>query len=114
MEFKNININLFEEIINKSNEPILGIFCGTWCSFCQVNIPEVITYLSNIKANYTIYLINVEELDDVWLEDKNTKWGLIKVPTFRVYKNKEIIASHDGPIKPKKLETMIKTYLNKK
>ncbi|WP_033160215.1 TlpA family protein disulfide reductase [Mycoplasmoides alvi] len=114
MEFKNIDLNLFEDIINKKNEPVLGIFFGTWCNFCQINIPEIITYFAEIKANYDVYMIHVEESDNVWLEDNNQKWKLIKVPTFRVYDNKKIIAFHEGPIKPKKLETMIKTYLIKK
>ncbi|WP_027123802.1 thioredoxin family protein [Mycoplasmoides pirum] len=114
MDLKNTTIKTFEELLKKTNEPILGIFFGTWCSYCQKNIPEIITHFNEIKANYKIYLINVEESDQVWLEDGNNSWNLEKVPTFRFYKENNIIEEYVGPIKPKKLEMLVKKYLIKK
>ncbi len=116
MELKTATLERFSEILKKANEPVLGIFFGTWCSYCQKNIPEIITYFDAIKANYLIYLVSVEETDPVWAEDSpRNEWNLNKVPTFRFYApGTTVLDEREGEIKPKKLETLVKRHLNKK
>lgn len=116
MDLKNTNINEFEKIYQKENKKILAIFFGTWCEYCQANIPEIISHFNTTKSlnSNDIYMINIKEDDDVWAEDNNKKWALNFVPTFRIYEKTKVIWEHEKPIKPKKLENVIKKYINQK
>lgn len=111
MEFKTVSIGEFKKILEKSTAPVLGVFFGTWCPYCRVNIPEIITHFNTIEKNYNAYLIHVEENENVWSEDNNTEWALNVVPTFRIYDKNKVVWQHEKEIKPKKLENIIKTYL---
>ena len=79
------------EIINQE-EYLLFYFTAKWCGPCQKIKPMVIKLKDGLQTDkIKFYMIDIDENDDL-----AKKFNIRSVPTFYLYKKKEIIGQTGG------------------
>jgi thioredoxin 1 len=83
-------------------------FKAVWCAPCKAMAPFV-TYLQNEYSAYTKF--HMIDIEDPELEEYPAKFQIVKVPTFILIKNGNIVGSMIGTDK-QKLEDLIGEYIS--
>lgn len=96
----------FEQEVMAAEQPVLAYFWAAWCGPCRLVSPSV----EKIAAEYS------DRLKVVKLEvDANPNavklCAVEGVPALRIFKNKEILASHEGAITRPKIAEFLDQYL---
>ncbi|MGD1809123.1 thioredoxin family protein [Dapis sp. BLCC M126] len=97
----------FEAEVLKSEKPVLAYFWATWCGPCKLVAPSV----EKVATEYS------DRLKVVKMEvDPNPETvKLYKVeglPALRLFRNEELLISHEGSITQKKLVEMLEAHLD--
>ena len=75
----------FEELVLKSEKPVLLDFWATWCGPCQMIAPTI-HEISEERADIVVGKVNVDEEMQLAL-----KFGIESIPTLLVFKNGELV-----------------------
>ena len=84
MSVLHITKDNFEELVKKSEKPVLLDFWVTWCGPCRMVAP-VVEEIAAERPDYVVGKINVDEEMELALE-----FGIISIPTLIVMRNGEI------------------------
>lgn len=80
----------FKEKVLDSNEPILVDFFATWCGPCQMLAP-IIDELSHEVGETRVFKLDVDQLPEI-----AGQYGVMSIPTIKVFKNGKIIQESVG------------------
>ena len=102
-----ITDNEFEQEVLKADKTVLAYFWASWCGPCRLVSPT----MNWIAENYS------DRLKVVKLEiDPNPKsvadYEVEGVPAFRLFRNQEVIAAHEGAITKQGLQKFLDSHLN--
>ena len=75
----------FEELVLKSEKPVLLDFWATWCGPCQMIAPTI-HEIAEERADIVVGKVNVDEEMQLAL-----KFGIESIPTLLVFKNGELV-----------------------
>lgn len=101
-----INDEKFETEVLEAEQPVLAYFWATWCGPCRLTAPSV----DWVAANYSDRLKVVKmEIDP----NPNTvkEYKVEGVPALRLFKNAEVVLSHEGAISKEKLIGLLDAHL---
>ncbi len=94
----------FEEIIS-SNVPVLVDFYAEWCGPCKTMKP-ILEELKSIKGDR----IRIIKVDVDQHEELAANYRIQSVPTFLIFKNKELLWRQSGVLQLSQLRNMIELY----
>lgn len=83
MAVKITNLN-FDEVVLKSEKPVLLDFWATWCGPCQMIAPTI-EKISNEHPEFLIGKVNVDEEPALAM-----KFNIVSIPTLVAIKNGEV------------------------
>jgi len=100
-----INDEKFETEVLKAEQPVLAYFWAPWCGPCKLIAPSI----DWVAANYSDLKVVKMEIDP----NPNTvkQYKVEGVPALRLFKNAEVVLSHEGAITKQTLIGLLDGHL---
>lgn len=97
----------FDTEVFEANTPVLVYFWASWCGPCRLVSPSIKKIADNYGDSLKVVKLEVDPNPDA-----RTKCKVEGVPALRLFKDKQLLAEHEGAITRQQLEEMLKQYLN--
>lgn len=96
----------FEQEVLKSDVPVLVDFYADWCGPCKMMGPVVETLAEDYAGKVKVGKVNVDENTELAL-----RYGVQSIPSFKVFKNGQIVGDALGAVGQEKLESLLDAAL---
>lgn len=96
----------FEEIVLKSDKPVLVDFWAVWCGPCRMVAPIVEELSKDFEGTAVVGKLDVDNNPEV-----SARFGIRNIPTLLVFKNGEVVDKQVGavpkPVLAQKLQAQL-------
>ena len=89
----------FDEVVLKSEKPVLVDFWATWCGPCRMLGPVIEEVAKEYEGKVVVGKVDVDSNQEF-----AAKYGVRNIPTVLVFKNGEVVGRQVG-VAPKKTYT---------
>ncbi len=86
-----LNSENFEEIISKSDKPVLVDFYAEWCGPCKMIAPIIDEIAEEMVDEALVCKLNVDDAQDIAIEFK-----VASIPTLMVFKDGKAVSTVMG------------------
>ena len=103
----NLNDQNFDELVLKSNVPVLVDFWAPWCGPCQMMGPIIEELANEVDGNKVkVAKLNVDESQVV-----AGKYQVMSIPTFLLFKKGEVVDKMIGGVSKDKLKELLNKWV---
>ena len=88
---KSLTTSSFESEVYESGMPVLVDFYADWCGPCKAMGPVVEALAGEYEGRAKVCKLNVDESQDIAIE-----YGVMSIPTFIVFKGRDVKAKFVG------------------
>ena len=103
LEFTDKN---FEELVLKSDKPVLVDFWATWCGPCRAIAPVIDELHEELSGKALIGKVNVDDNSEI-----PSKYGVRNIPTLLFFKNGEVVDKVVGNQPKTKLIEILESHI---
>ena len=86
-----INDNNFEELVLKSEQPVMVDFWAVWCAPCRAIAPYVEQIATEYEGKAVVGKVDIEQCPDI-----ANKFGIRNIPTILFFKGGKLADKHVG------------------
>ncbi len=86
----------FDDIVLKSDKPVVVDFFAEWCGPCKAMAPALSELATDMKDSVTVVKIDVDKSPQT-----AHKYNIRAMPTLLIFKDGEVAAQHTGAITQK-------------
>jgi thioredoxin 1 len=97
----------FEKEVFSAEKPVLVYFWASWCGPCRLVSPSIAWIADTYSDRLKVVKLEVDPNPDAV-----AKCQVEGVPAIRLFKNNEIVESHEGAIGKQQLQTLLDSNLN--
>ena len=94
-----------DEVLN-SDRPVLVYFWASWCGPCRLVSPSINWIAEQYSDRLKVIKLEIDPNPDAVAQCK-----VEGVPALRLFKNNEIVYTHEGAIGKQQLQTMLDSHL---
>ncbi len=96
----------FDLQVNQTDKPVLVYFWAPWCGPCRLVSPSINWVADNYSDRLKVVKLEVDPNPE-----SRTKCQVEGVPALRLFKDNDIVVSHEGAIGKQQLQTMLDNHL---
>ena len=96
----------FDEVVLKSDVPVLVDFWAPWCGPCRMVAPIVEELAEQYQGKLKVVKLNTDESQSVAV-----KYGIRSIPTLGIFNKGEVVDGIIGAVPKHMIENKIKPYL---
>ncbi|WP_107666957.1 co-chaperone YbbN [Cyanothece sp. BG0011] len=97
----------FDTEVFEADTPVLVYFWASWCGPCRLVSPSIKKIADSYGESLKVVKLEVDPNPEA-----RTKCKVEGVPALRLFKDKQLLAEHEGAIGKQQLEEMLKKHLN--
>jgi thioredoxin 1 len=97
----------FEKEVFSADKPVLVYFWASWCGPCRLVSPSIDWVADSYSDRLKVVKLEVDPNPD-----SVGKCQVEGVPALRLFKDKEIVESHEGAIGKQQLQVLLDNCLN--
>ena len=86
-----INTENFEEVVLKSDKPVVVDFFATWCGPCSQMAPILESFAEEFDGTYVVGKVDVDENQELAGD-----YNIMSIPTIKIFKNGEAVKTAMG------------------
>ena len=96
----------FEAEVLKSEKPVLAYFWASWCGPCKLVAPSVEKVATEYGDRLKVVKMEVDPNPETVKQYK-----VEGLPALKLFRNQELLLSHEGSITQKKLVEILESHL---
>ena len=86
-----LNKENFKEVVLQSKKPVVVDFFATWCGPCRAMGGVVSKLAAESDGRYAVGKIDIDEQEEL-----ATEYGIMSVPTIKIFKDGEVVKTFVG------------------